>query len=286
MSDPVLGRVGRALGVAVAASVPLGGGCLMGARKIGLADGRRAVVKAGRGRVPGHLALEGAMLEDLAAAGLPVPRVLHAEDELLVMEWIENDGGRAGAPAQRHAAELLAALHGVRRRTFGYAYDTVIGVLPQPNPEGSSWVAFFRDHRLMRMARAGHDEGGVPGDLLARLERLAARLGDHLDEPPHPALIHGDMWSGNVLVRGDRIAGFVDPAVYHGHPEVELAFATLFGPFGRPFFEAYAASAPFSWDFFEVRRDLYNLYPLLVHVRLFGGGYLPPIERTLGRLGV
>jgi fructosamine-3-kinase len=119
----------------------------------------------------------------------------------------------------------------------------------------------------------------------ARLERLAEKLDDYLLEPAHPALLHGDLWTGNVLVRGERIAGFVDPAIYYGHPEIELAFTTMFGTFGRAFFDAYEALLPLEPGFHEIRSDLYKLYPTLVHVRLFGESYLGAIDRTLSRLG-
>ena len=93
------------------------------------------------------------------------------------------------------------------------------------------------------MARAAEAEGALPAKLLIRLERLAERLPDYLTEPAHPSLLHGDLWTGNVLVRGDRVAGFVDPAIYYGHPEIELAFTTLFGTFGAAFFETYENAA-------------------------------------------
>ena len=121
---------------------------------------------------------------------------------------------------------------------------------------------------------------------MQRIERLAARIEDYLVEPAFPSLLHGDLWTGNVLVRGGRVAGFVDPAIYCGSPEIELAFTTMFGTFGRAFFEAYQGSMQLEPGFHEVRSGLYNLYPTLVHVRLFGSGYFTGIDRTLGRLGL
>jgi fructosamine-3-kinase len=93
------------------------------------------------------------------------------------------------------------------------------------------------------------------------------------------------MWGGNVLVNDGCIAGFIDPAIYYADPEIELAFSTLFSTFGEPFFRRYSEIRPIRPDFFEVRRDLYNLWPLLVHVRLFGGGYVRQVERILKSLG-
>ena len=227
------------------------------------------------------------MLGELACdSTLPVPAVQLSEPDLLVMDFIETDGGGITPQVERHAALLIAALHAAPRRCFGYERDTLIGPLPQPNPQMDRWIPFFRDHRLLAMARAAQAEGKLPAKLLVRLERLAERLDTYLSEPRDPSLLHGDLWTGNVLVRGQRIAGFVDPAIYCGHPEIELAFTTMFGTFGQAFFEAYEALLPLEPGFPELRSALYKLYPTLVHVRLFGSAYLPPIERTLARLGL
>ena len=176
-------------------------------------------------------------------------------------------------------------MHRSTRERFGWDHDNYIGATPQPNPWSEDWVAFFRDRRLLYTAREGLAENRLPKDMFARLETLAERLDEHLIEPEHPSLIHGDIWNGNVLVRHDRIAAFIDPAVYFADREIELAFTTMFGTFGEPFFEAYEDILPLKPGFHELRRDIYNLYPTLVHVRLFGEGYLAPIEETLARLG-
>jgi len=245
---------------------------------IDLADGRRVVAKHGKG-----LTLEGAMLRHLAAnSRLPVPELFHADDGLLVMSWIEQDGGLT-ASAQEHAAELIASLHGVGADHYGFAFDTLIGPLHQPNPESLDWTAFFRDHRLMHMARLALEENRINSGLMASIERLAELLPDLIGEPAPPGLIHGDLWGGNVLPCRGRIAGFIDPAIYHADPEIELAFSTLFGTFGEPFFRRYTELRPIRPGFFEVRRDLYNLYPLLVHVRLFGGSYQRQVAGIVSR---
>ncbi|MGD9869098.1 MAG: fructosamine kinase family protein [Hyphomicrobiales bacterium] len=283
-----LAELARALGTAVVSGIPLPVGFGLTGLRVRFADGREAAVKAGGASTHDglrHLPLQAAMLRDLARSGLPVPRVWHASDGLLVMEWIGNDGGAPDAAAQRHAAELLAALHGRPRECFGYAHDTLIGPLRQPNPQCGSWIEFFRDHRLLHMAARAHEERALPAAMLSRLERFAGKLGGFLAEPRHPALIHGDVWGGNLLVKGSRVAGFIDPAVCFAHPEIELAFSTLFGTFSRPFFDAYEAIAGIEPGFHETRKDIYNLYPLLVHLRLFGGSYLKPIDATLHRLG-
>lgn len=280
-------RLEQALGSTVVESGALPVGFGLTGLTLELADGRRLAVKARQGAGNGQpsLDLEAFMLGELARlSDLPVPRVHHAEPDLLVMDFIDNDGGGITPSVERHAGELIAKLHASRRERFGYARDTLIGPLPQPNPETDEWVRFFRDHRLLFMARRAHAEGSLPSAMLARIERLAERIGDYLIEPAFPSLLHGDLWTGNVLVRGDRIAGFVDPAIYCGHPEIELAFATLFGTFGESFFAAYQELMSIEPGFHELRSSLYNLYPRLVHVRLFGAGYLDGIDGTLARL--
>lgn len=285
MSAGAGARIAAALGRPVAAVAALPGGSVAEVVKAALADGGACVAKLGDATA--RLDIEGRMLAEIAArSALPVPEVLHAAPDLLVMSYIENDGGAITASVERDAAHHLAALHGITAPAFGFPFDTLIGGLGQPNPETASWRDFFRDARLLHMARAGLEAGRIAPALMGRIERFAGALDRFIGEDVKPALLHGDMWAGNVLVKGGRVAGFVDPACYFGDPEIELAFSTLFSTFGDDFFAAYGALRPFdAAGFFEARRDIYNLYPLLVHARLFGGHYAGAVERTLARFG-
>lgn len=250
------------------------------------ASGRFAV-KSGRAELADHLAVEAAMLADLRADGaLIVPATFYSEDDLLITEWIETDGTPIGAAHERAAAEALAKLHATPRGAFGYRYTTTIGGLAQPNPETPDWLPFFRDARLMHFARAALAAGEIDPALMARIEALAARVEDFLAEPAHAALIHGDAWFGNVLTRGNRIAAWIDPALAHAHPEIELAYVTMHGTFGAVFFDTYNELSPIEPGFFDSRRDLYNIVPNLVHVRLCGPTYIAPIDDALSRVGL
>jgi fructosamine-3-kinase len=273
--------VAAALGARPLGVIPLSGGCIGELRLLDMPDGGRLVAK----RSPnGGLALEAWMLDYLARhSELPLPRVLHADDRLLVMDYVEA-GDPLDAAAETHAAELLAALHGVTAPRFGLERDTLIGSLPQPNAWTDDWRDFFAEQRLLYMGRLAAERGRLPTATLARLERLAGRLDRYLEAPPAASLLHGDLWGGNVLVRGGRIAALIDPAVYYGDPEIELAFATLFGTFGAPFFRRYDELRGLAPGFFELRCDLYNLYPLLVHSALFGGSYPGAVARIVERL--
>ena len=252
---------------------------------IWLEDGRQAAVKANWKAPSSEFQLEAQMLQDLKNAGWPVPEVIEADDHMLMMEWLEADGAALGKSGERETGALLARLHQTTEDKFGLDYETRIGALRQPNPHAEKWLPFFRDHRLIYMANLANSEDKLPNALHDRLTRFAGDLANWLPEPARPALLHGDLWGGNVLANGGHITGFIDPAIYYGHPEIELAFTQMFSTFGEAFFEGYQSVTPLEPAFFDERIAIYNLYPTLVHVRLFGSGYLPPIERCLSRLG-
>jgi fructosamine-3-kinase len=271
------------LDTAITGLRPLHGGMVGQVFRAELADGRAVVAKVSG--PDGTLDIEGYMLRYLAQyTTLPVPDVLYSEPTLLLLTFVEG-GSHFSEAAEHHAASLLAALHAHTAPAFGLERDTLIGPLHQPNPWTPSWIAFFRDHRLRHMARLAANSGRLPVSMLARIDRLAQRLDDLLEEPAQPALIHGDIWATNVLAVADHITAFLDPAIYYAHPEIELAYITLFNTFGARFFEHYHALRPIEPGFFEVRRDIYNLYPLLVHVCLFGGGYVGSVDGILRRFG-
>jgi len=301
LDEPTRTWIERATGATVRSAAPLAGGCIADVLRIDLDDAPPVVLKRG----DDSLAIEADMLRTLAERSeLPVPRVVAEAPAAILVEHV-TAGGSLTDRAQAHAADLLAALHSITPhhhaaagpdgQTFGFERHTLIGPLHQPNDWAPTWLDFFRDNRLLHMTRLASDHGALPHRLRDRLERFAADLTESDCPPPagargpHGRLLHGDCWTGNVLVAPDnsRIAAFIDPAVYYGSPEIELAFTTLFGTFSRPFFDRYAerSDAVADWPgFFDRRRDLYNLYPLLVHVRLFGAGYLTQLTNTLDRV--
>ncbi|MBL8131424.1 MAG: fructosamine kinase family protein [Anaerolineae bacterium] len=274
--------IGHTLGQPVVESGLLRGGMVGAVYWACLADEQIIVAKVGE-TAEARLDVEGEMLRYLRRfSRLPVPEVFHAEPALLVMEYVPGEN-RISDSVQEHAADLMAALHGITSSGFGLDFDTLIGGLRQPNPWSDDWIDFFRDQRLLYMADVALRAGVLPLAVRRRIDALAARLEDWLIEPEHPALIHGDLWTGNILAFDGAVAAFIDPAIYYADPEIELAFTTLFGTFDDGFFVRYAEQRPIQPGFFEERRDLYNLYPLLVHVRLFGGHYVDAVERTLDK---
>ena len=273
-------RIEASLDRRVRRLVPLGGGCIATLRRVELDNGARVVAKTSSS---GGMSLEAFMLEYLRReTELPVPDVLGVDDDLLLLSYIDTDG-RLTAAGQVQAAEMLAALHSITAPKFGFECDTVIGSLPQPNPWRTSWRGFFAEQRLLHFGRKALESGYLSSACFARLESFALRLERFIDEPPAASLIHGDVWGGNVLARGGKIAAFIDPAIYFADPEIELAFSTLFSTFGDAFFRRYQEIRPLQPGFFEARRDILNLYPLLVHTVLFGGHYGAAVEQTLRR---
>ena len=256
----------------------LSGGMIGSVYKVELANGQKVVAK----QSDNSLETEAMMLRYLAGkSSLPVPEVLYADADLLVLEFIEGSSHFTPA-SERHAAELLADLHSVSATTFGFEQDTLIGSLTQPNEAKESWVDFFRDNRLRYMLEVTN--GQLPRELAVRVEHLCEGLDEVLLESSTPALLHGDVWAANVLAKGDAVTAFLDPALYYGHPEVELAYIALFGTFGEPFFKRYHKLRPTSTGFFQTRRHVYALYPLLVHVHYFGGHYVAAVGETLDKL--
>jgi len=217
----------------------------------------------------------------LAEAGaLRTPAILEVSTAppRLVLERIDP-----GAPAPGYDERLgrgLAALHAAGADGFGFPEDNFIGPLAQRNAPRPTWPRFYAEQRLEPQLRRARDAGRVDERLAARVTRVMERLEGLLGPPEPPARLHGDLWSGNVLVDERGEPCLIDPAVYGGHREVDLAMMRLFGGFGPRCFAAYEECAPLAPGHAE-RVALHQLYPLLVHVNLFGGSYVGSLEAAL-----
>jgi fructosamine-3-kinase len=231
------------------------------------------------------LSSEAQMIEYLSNySNLPVPKVIKKLDNILITEYIKNNG-ISKEDAEYDAAVKLAALHRISQKQFGFATNTSIGIFEQSNRQNESWVDFYKRERVLDFANKSYAEGKLPDDLYVRVITFCDDFDKYLQEPEHPSLLHGDVWSGNVLIHDGEVSAFIDPAIYYGHHEVELAFIMMFQTFDAPFFQKYAELYPIADGFFEERADIYQLYPYLVHARAFGKNYLPYIERILDKYG-
>ncbi|HEX9959211.1 MAG TPA: fructosamine kinase family protein [Fibrella sp.] len=202
----------------------------------------------------------------------------------LLLEYIESGpGGLSGAPPVywTRLGHQLAELHAHTQPQFGLDHDNFIGTLSQQNPLTANGHAFFFEHRLLPQAGQALYNGLLAKSQYDALFRLRDLLPELLPEE-RPSLLHGDLWTGNVLITESGQPAVVDPAVYYGLREAELAFTYLFGGFDDRFYEAYNELFPLEPGFSD-RIPIYNLYPLLVHVNLFGSGYVSGVERVLNR---
>ncbi len=197
----------------------------------------------------------------------------------LIQEFIENGGQRPDF--WKKFGESLAALHSHTQQDFGLSFDNYIGSLEQSNQYSVNGVDFFIERRLRPQVGLAMYNDLISKELYGRFERFYPAL-KSLIPAERPALIHGDLWSGNFLTNQHGRVSLVDPAPYYGFREAEIAFSYLFGGFDDEFYEAYNEAFPLVPDL-NSRIPIYNLYPLLVHVNLFGKSYLPPIERLLKR---
>lgn len=275
----IAAAVADRLDAAVTGVEPLDGGLIGDVFRVDLADDRRVVAK--RGHTP--LSLEAAMLRSLDEHGLPVPAVLAADDDLLVLEYVEGDADPSPA-AERAIADDLAAVHGHTADAYGFERDTLLGPCPLPNPWTDSWIDFFRTHRLSYFRDRALDASAIDDRASERIDALAVDLDAILTEPGAPALLHGDCWRENVLVREGTVAAFLDPACYYGHPEAELAYVDWTEAYGEPFFERYRERRGIDPGFDE-RKRVYAVPRLLVHAALFGEPYPQRLAATLSELG-
>jgi len=232
-------------------------------------DGRLAVAKQGPA-----VATEAAMLRALVAAGLPAPAVESEHETVLLLDFVDNDGVFSRR-AWADIGEGIRKLHGRTGQAYGWPVDYAIGTVAFNNRETRDWPRFWGEQRLIATAAL------LDRPWRERVEQLAARLADLLPAAPAIALLHGDLWTGNILVKDGRLAGLVDPACYHGDAEVDLAMLDLFCTPPEEFREAYGSPAP-GW---RERQPIYQLFPALAHVRLWGAGYYAMVDRLLSAVG-
>jgi fructosamine-3-kinase len=257
------------LGGVLDRSNPIGGGDLSQVVRLHLADGRTAIVKGAP--APG---VEAAMLKAIAETGAPAPKVLAFSDEARVIETGAADGPLA--KAWHNLGKVLAKLHASQGPSYGWTEDYAFGPVAISNGSTTSWPQFWAERRLICHCAY------VAATLARRIEALAADLANRLPKEPLKSLLHGNLWGGNILTANGQVTALIDPACYYGHAEVDLAMLTLFDHPTAAFYETYGELEPG----YDERHAIYQLWPALVHLRLFGSGYRALVERLLAKAGV
>jgi fructosamine-3-kinase len=269
-------ELGLALGAVLSSADPVAGGDISDAYRVRLADRRVVFVKTHRHPPAGMFAAEARGLAWLRTGALRVPEVLAVGDAWLALEWLEL--GDHGAGFDEAFGRGLAQLHRAGAPGFGLDHDNFLATIAQDNRAAATWPDFWIDRRLRPLVELGLAKGRMP-DVRALLDRLAP---DRFGPPEPPARLHGDLWWGNVVAaHGAPIV--IDPAVYGGHREVDLAMLALFGDLSDRLIAAYEEIWPLD-EGWRQRRPLHKLVPLAAHAVLFGGGYGEQVRRVLTSL--
>ena len=260
---------------------PLFGGDINQVYKLRFSDSESVLKLNYRNRYPGMFEKEASGLKKIAAAGCRSPLVLKTFSEgnhqFLILEFIEQE--RPDSKFWERFGRRLARLHSAGSATFGWEEDNYIGSLEQRNSKIEKWTDFFIDCRIIPLVEKAREKGLLTQSHSRQFEDLFKRL-PQLVPQEGASLIHGDLWSGNLMCGIGMEPVFIDPAAYFGHREMDLAMTRMFGGFDQSFMDSYNEALPLEPGF-EQRVDIHNLYPNLVHLILFGRSYLGNIERTL-----
>ena len=221
-------------------------------------------------------------LEKLKATGARTPEILFCKErsdyQVLLMEWVEE--GRRTPAFWRQFGEALARLHHTHSDSFGFDHDNYMGSVPQSNQHHTDWCAFFQHQRLEPLVQICLNKQLLVPDDLHSFERLYEKLVTIFESRSKPSLLHGDLWSGNFMCNASEEVVLIDPATYFGHPAVDIGMTRLFGGFASNFYEAYEYYADLPDD---EQCQVANLYPLLIHLYLFGTSYRTQIRQILSR---
>jgi fructosamine-3-kinase len=266
-------RAEELLGTPVVATAPVAGGDIATATRLRLSNGQTALMKTLPHAPEGFFEAEAAGLRWLAEVedGVPLPQVLAAASDCLVLEWVEQSP-KTPVEAAVAFGQQLATTHRAGADGWGLDHDGFIGRLPLPNKGAGSWPEFYAIRRVLPYLKLARDRGAIDEADAAAVEAVVGRLAS-LVPAEEPARLHGDLWNGNCLWGQDLAIHVIDPAAHGGHREVDLAMLHLFGLTHLPrVMAAYAEAYPLV-DGWEDRLGVHQLFPLLVHACMFGGGY-------------
>lgn len=263
---------------------PASGGCINNSGRLKTSSGDFFIKWNSNEKYPKMFEKEAKGLRLLSSSNcVRVPAVVGTaeanKDALLLLEFIKSE------PRQKDFFSVfgksLAKLHSQSSDKFGLDQDNYIGSLPQSNKQHDDFISFFIDERLEKQNTIAYNDGKISKNDLKKLQALYGKLNE-IFPVEKPSLLHGDLWSGNFIEDEKGAFCMIDPAVHFGHREAELSFTKLFGGFDKEFYDSYHSVFPLEAGF-DARTDIYNLYPLMVHLNIFGGGYINDVKGVLKR---
>lgn len=270
-NSPVARRAETLLDTAVVATAPVAGGDISVATRLKLSDGRTVLAKTHQKAPAGFFEAEARGLRWLHEADpVGVPEVVLVAPDLLILPWIET--GKQTTDAAIDFGHRLATLHAKGAEEFGAPEDGFIGKLPMRNRPAPTWPEFYATRRVLPYLKLARDRGAISAEHAATVESVIGRIAEIVPTEA-PARLHGDLWNGNLMWGTDGVVHLIDPAAYAGHREMDLAMLALFGmPHLQRAMDAYQETKPLA-EGWEDRLGLHQLFPLLVHACMFGGGY-------------
>jgi protein-ribulosamine 3-kinase len=262
---------------------PIGGGSINQAFKINLEKGSYFCKVNSATKFPQLFEKECQGLHQISnQGGVKVPQILHCfeflEYQVLILEWITT--GKRDNDFWERFGKQMAAMHHISNEYFGFRDDNYMGSVTQSNEPSFNWCDFFYKSRLQPMISKCFNANLLTQKHVLHFERLFMKLPQIFSEGQMPALVHGDLWNGNFMCNEDSEPVLIDPAISYAHPSVDLGMSTLFGGFNQRFYESYQYYNPLPLNYKE-QWEVSNLYPLLIHLFLFGSSYLHQIEQTL-----
>ena len=287
MNPDLKSRLEKILSEPIKSTSSVSGGCIADSRKLQLDSGKVYFLKQLRGSSSGAFDAEERGLKELRKSGtVNVPEFVCKGPDFLLLQWIEAGYSRSSSSMEMLGRQF-AELHRYRGKKFGFSEDNLLGDSPQsnkPSKEGSlSWADFYAENRLEFQTSLAVKNGYATPEMRNLMENLIKKVPDLISgTEEEPSLLHGDLWSGNYLIDERGIPWLIDPAVYYGHREADLAMTSLFGGFSNTFYSAYKSAYPMAPGYAE-REPLYQLYHLLNHLNLFGTGYYGQVISILRR---
>ena len=287
MNADLKSRLEKILSEPIKYTSTVSGGCIADSRKVNLESGKVYFLKQLHGSSSSTFDAEERGLTELRKSGtVRVPKVVSIGADFMLLQWIEEGFSRTSSSMEMLGSQF-AEMHRYRGKKFGFSEDNFLGGSPQsnqPSKEGSqNWAIFYAENRLEFQISLAVKNGYATGVMRRLMDNLIKKVPEIISgTEEEPSLMHGDLWSGNYLIDESGIPWLIDPAVYYGHREADLAMTSLFGGFSNLFYSAYKSTYPIASGYAD-REPLYQLYHLLNHLNLFGTGYYSQVISILRR---